>query len=52
MIPLSVIPTNIQPPSLFINDMHPYEDWLMAKKDDLHKYFKKDYYQEIVKFLH
>ena len=43
---------DIGAPSLFINDMHPYEDWLMAKKDDLHKYFKKDYYQEIVKFLH
>jgi len=43
---------DIDEPSIYINDLHPYDDWLLIKKDDLHKYFDKSYFEAIVKFLH
>lgn len=43
---------DIGAPTIFINSLHPYEDFLMVKKDELRNYFDKEYYEAVVKYLH
>lgn len=38
--------------SMSVNAKHDYDDFALVKKDELHKYFNKDYYKQIVKALH
>ena len=38
-------------PSIDVNDLHPYDDFLMITKDNLRNYFDEDYYKSVVKYL-